>query len=351
MFRYPRLQQFLATGSVYTGRVDRLGGAEQREHGSAVRVLRYQRVANLRELPFPPYRTSVVTPEQFRAQMEYLKSTAEIIDLSLLLHHWTSLDELPPRSVVLTFDGGFIDHYNTAIPILDDLGIASTLFVPTAFINTNNLFWPDKVQAVLLSLQRAGRRFPKFDTLSAEVNFSLQQEQAAILPIKILFLLEVLQQIPKEILSYFMQELAIAAHDVELISIPRTFLSWEELLKINGAGHSIASLSHSNRRFTEIPREELAAELHVSIGELRREGFTPIPVVAAPDGAVSPEVFDTLQAIGCGICATIGRGSYPKESDSFVTVERVSISHDNSNTVDLFACRVWGAKILNQFIC
>lgn len=56
---------------------------------------------------------------------------------------------LPPRSVVVTFDDGYLDNFTVAYPILRKYEIPATVFVATGFVQTQRRFWWDQVYAML----------------------------------------------------------------------------------------------------------------------------------------------------------------------------------------------------------
>lgn len=77
-----------------------------------------------------------VTPDDFRAQMQYLAengyTTIDFYDLSLAI---TNKIELPLKPVILTFDDGYVDNYVHAFPILQEFGHKGTFFVVSEFID------------------------------------------------------------------------------------------------------------------------------------------------------------------------------------------------------------------------
>jgi peptidoglycan/xylan/chitin deacetylase (PgdA/CDA1 family) len=77
--------------------------------------------------------------DNFRAQMQYLQdngyTTISLYDLYEALMRGTAL---PPNPVILTFDDGYLDHYTTAFPILQEYGFIGTFFIITARADNNN---------------------------------------------------------------------------------------------------------------------------------------------------------------------------------------------------------------------
>jgi peptidoglycan/xylan/chitin deacetylase (PgdA/CDA1 family) len=94
---------------------------------AAIPVLMYHHVS-----PSPGLVT--ISPENFRAQMRWLAG-----------HGWRSIgcddlarfiagEPLPEKSVLLTFDDGYLDNWIYAHPVLDEFGLHAALFVVTGHI-------------------------------------------------------------------------------------------------------------------------------------------------------------------------------------------------------------------------
>lgn len=80
-----------------------------------------------------------VPPDTFRAQMKWLKDNGyEPITLTRLIYALNiGWPPLPDKPIILTFDDGYLDNYETAFPILKEMGFTGTFFVLTGFIDRN----------------------------------------------------------------------------------------------------------------------------------------------------------------------------------------------------------------------
>lgn len=77
-----------------------------------------------------------VSPDKFEAQMEYLSEGGfNTLTLDKMYQALKTGSTLPPKSVILTFDDGYIDFYFNAYPILKKYGLSATVFIPTALMN------------------------------------------------------------------------------------------------------------------------------------------------------------------------------------------------------------------------
>ena len=76
-----------------------------------------------------------VPPQAFARQLEYLVSHGfTTLTASALAAALAAGDLLPERAVVLTFDDGFADFHERALPLLRRYGCSATLFVTTGWI-------------------------------------------------------------------------------------------------------------------------------------------------------------------------------------------------------------------------
>lgn len=112
-------------------------------------VLIYHRVM---VLSADPHRLAV-SPENFRAQMEYLKENFRLV---LFDEEWSKVQE---PAVAVTFDDGYADNYLHALPILEEVGIPATFFISTGTLGTRKEFWWDELERLVLGAIDCPRRF------------------------------------------------------------------------------------------------------------------------------------------------------------------------------------------------
>ena len=75
-------------------------------------------------------RSLSVTPANLDAQMNYLKQAGyQTITLYDLYDHLTQGKPLPGKPIVLTFDDGYVDAFQFALPILQKHGFVGTFFI------------------------------------------------------------------------------------------------------------------------------------------------------------------------------------------------------------------------------
>lgn len=105
-----------------------------------VLTLLYHRVNSLQK----DINLLAVSPANFYEQMKYLKEHYRIIRFD---EDWEHLEQ---DAVCITFDDGYFDFYQYAVPILDELDIPATIFIATGNLNTQEEYWWDELEKNLL---------------------------------------------------------------------------------------------------------------------------------------------------------------------------------------------------------
>jgi peptidoglycan/xylan/chitin deacetylase (PgdA/CDA1 family) len=102
-------------------------------------VFMYHRISHpIRGTPAP---TLNVAPDRFREQIAGLQRRGYVIrPLAEVLRTQRLGLPMPPRTVVLTFDDGFASVYKNAWPVLMELQAPATVFLCTAFLDSETPF-------------------------------------------------------------------------------------------------------------------------------------------------------------------------------------------------------------------
>jgi peptidoglycan/xylan/chitin deacetylase (PgdA/CDA1 family) len=80
--------------------------------------------------------TARVTKENFKEQMKYLRDNGYVtLTLKDAYDFFANNKPVPKKSIVLTFDDGYVDNYVEALPILKELEFKATIFVITSLVD------------------------------------------------------------------------------------------------------------------------------------------------------------------------------------------------------------------------
>ena len=82
----------------------------------------------------------------FERQMELLAREFNPVTLDQVARFVRGKQDLPERPVVVTFDDGYVDNYEVAMPILDRAGVPATFYVTVDCVETRRLPWPSRLR-------------------------------------------------------------------------------------------------------------------------------------------------------------------------------------------------------------
>lgn len=131
-------------------------------------------VLNYHSVTIDPGNIVVISPEKLAEQMAYLHDqgyTPLTLEAFIRLLEGDNSEHTPKKPVLLTFDDGYIDNYEQAMPILAKYGFPATLFVsPGMTEHDGYLNWEQikKLQAAGWDIQPHGMSHPHLPKLSAE---------------------------------------------------------------------------------------------------------------------------------------------------------------------------------------
>jgi peptidoglycan/xylan/chitin deacetylase (PgdA/CDA1 family) len=93
----------------------------------------------------------VVRRGDFAAQVEYLKTCYDIIDLDTALARLQSgaAGAAPRPLAVLTFDDGLRGNHTHLLPLLDALQVPATIYVATGHVESQQGYWFDRIANML----------------------------------------------------------------------------------------------------------------------------------------------------------------------------------------------------------
>jgi len=107
-------------------------------------VLAYHRVTEVATDGFDTYRRNVsATPEDFDVQMAMVARRFNPVSISDVLGWLDGGPRLPERPLVVTFDDGYRDNLDRALPILERYRIPMTILLATGHIGTEMPLWWD----------------------------------------------------------------------------------------------------------------------------------------------------------------------------------------------------------------
>ena len=292
-------------------------GLTRRLLGGDVLILCYHRIVDEPLEHFQP--GMVVSKDLFRRHIEWLSRRFEIMDLADFAARFLA-GEKPVRPVaVITFDDGWLDNFEVAFPILKDMGVTATIFLPTGFIGTKGAYWNARAEKAVRKIHERRdllvRAFP--DEKMPEgaaflVDLLLKNPPVSVKIDRVIESVKILP--PSQILEVteFLEFLARIDGKPE-----RTILDWDEVRQMKEAGIRFGSHSVNHRIMTQLSASECFAEASQSLRVMtERLGEQPL-CFAYPNGNYNETVVREVRRAGYLCAVAIYHGFASRGADLF----------------------------------
>lgn len=285
MFRgIPNKREYLARA---LGRLGVIGLLERvvAARRPALIVLTYHRIAEPGADGFYDLVISAA-PAAFRAHVEWLHNHIRILTLEELDAQIQAGGCWEEPAALLTFDDGYRDNFDTAVPILREWQVPATFFISTGFLEAAKLPWWDHVAYVIKHTQK--RRLTlkwgaRADNPPLLIDLESTPRDVAIMTIIGAFLDET---IVDEI--WFLDQLAAESEvAVDRAGLSRAlFMDWEQVryLADSGAGLTIGSHAQSHQKLAGLDDRSQRCELALSKQVLENHLGREVVALAYPYG-------------------------------------------------------------------
>lgn len=231
-----------------------------------------------------------VTPEFLADCVGFFRQNYSIVGLEDVLRARAQEKTLPPRSLLITFDDGWRDNLDWAMPILQ--GIPWVLFVATDAADEPALWWQD----VLLWILRTGLATPGELRAKAMVHAAPAQRRELPIEHALLILYAALEPgVRQRILAPY--------EDKFCTNGTRQMLGTEGVRVLRDAGTEIGAHGASHLPLTEIadPRGDL---IHAREWLEAALGARAGKILSFPHGRWSPEIVSAARSLGYDLLFT-----------------------------------------------
>jgi len=217
---------------------------------------------------------------EFRAQMELLARDYHPVSLNEVVDGLNSQKDLPSRSVVVTFDDGYTDNSEVAMPILNQLGIPAAFYVTVDCVEQCKLPWPSRLRFAFRKtklrawVDSRGAAWQLDDSDSRERAYLVSCDDCCQLSGKV-----------QEDFVRSVEEQVQAAVPGDLSSL---IMSYDQIRSLAQHGHIVGSHTMTHPNMAYIPEQDAKAELAESKQRLERELKVTIRHFSYPCPAMTP---------------------------------------------------------------
>ena len=252
--------------------------------------------------------------EGFRQQMELIASRYKIVSMDDLLTFLNGETDLDERSVVVTFDDGFKDNIDLAIPILNHYGIPATFYLTVQVIDNRQVPFFIRIRHAIWTTGKKAY----YEPIDGEiVNLDSRDKRVCALQ----FASKKCSRLAGSALEDTVREIEKEL-DVEPFEHESNFMmSWDDVVQLHRNGHIIGSHTLTHPNIAHIDPESQEREIFDSKRILESKIKAPVIHFSYPNHGLTPQWNkDTNRFLGqAGYKTAVisAAGSITHESDPF----------------------------------
>jgi peptidoglycan/xylan/chitin deacetylase (PgdA/CDA1 family) len=215
------------------------------------------------------------TQDELHDQFKWMKLNADVISEQDLLDHVRTNRKLPRSSVMITFDDGYRDNYELALPVIQDLKVPAIFFIATGAIESREVGWWDTIAYLI-------KRSPLKQLTLRGRTWDLEGcREGAIRELQ-----HWMRTKKAETTIYFLEELSMAC-DVPMPTSDESspeLMSWDEIRDAQAKGVAIGSHTHTHRVLSTLNLADQFEEFRSSKEILEEKLGRTVHSVAYPVG-------------------------------------------------------------------
>ncbi|NVB76951.1 MAG: polysaccharide deacetylase family protein [Kofleriaceae bacterium] len=249
--------------------------------------------------------------------------------------------KLPKNPILVTFDDGYKDNIEVALPIMKRHSVKAVFFIATQYLSRRRMFWWDRVNYLLKRSNSASLK------LSYPNEIELPLDTPADRATAIRTALRIVKTHVGLDLEYFLELLAKAAGVAWNTRIDRdlaeaALMTWDQVRELRRAGMDIQSHTRTHRVLQTLDAGQLRDELQGSKEDLEEQLDAPITSISYPVGHRLVEREDIRKALddagySLGFTNATGTHRMRRDGDRY-DVSRISLDYGTPDV--LFRARL-----------
>ena len=276
----------------------------------------YHYVRDLKNSKFPGLKG--LDLDLFREQIGYIRKHYHVITMEEVIHSIDNQVKIPSKSVLLTFDDAYSDHYMNVFPILDKYQLQGSFYPPAKAIAENTILDVNKIQFILASVQNKSDivsdlknllkvykkeyQLQDFEFYYKKLAFASKIDTDEVIFIKRMLQVELIEELRIKIVDNLFQKyigMSEGSFNREL------YMNEEQLKHMLRSGHHIGSHGYNHYWWNSLTKEEMREELDLSIVFLNKIGVDMNNWTACyPYGSYDDQSIEMLQERGCKLAVT-----------------------------------------------
>lgn len=191
----------------------------------------------------------VVPIGEFEKSLDFLQDRYQFVSYSQI--HASRMEglKLPPRAIHLSFDDGFAECFSVVRPILFERSIPCTFFVATDWIDSQAMFYRNKISLCIEQLRTWPKEVSKLDGVAPQTN-SIDD---------VVLWLKELRMPDEKVIDEICERLGINWQ--KFLGEKKPYLTTGQIQTMHAEGFTIGAHTKSHRKLIDLTEEEIEEEI------------------------------------------------------------------------------------------
>lgn len=265
----------------------------------------------------------VVTPESLDMHLAEAKKLFTMVALKDWVTKAKAGEPLPAKACAITFDDGWLDNHEFAIPVLEKHNTPATIFVVADKVGTQFRFWPNIVSELIHNKSAALANHPLLEGAFKATQAEFSREELA----RCIDLLKQHSEID------IFNALEAIDWQSQLAKSPAALMNWPQITALE-ANPLIDIESHTctHQRLNKgLNEHALEQEILGSKNKIAQQLGKPVSYFCFPNGDYNNAALKLVQQ-GYTAAVTTQRGINTLNTMNFHEIKRVPIHNDGTDT-------------------
>ncbi|WP_169976572.1 polysaccharide deacetylase family protein [Tautonia rosea] len=255
-----------------------LRAMEQLSRHPCLLVLAYHRIGDPALTPdYGPVFSA--TPEDFQAQIKGIQRAFRLLSPAELIDMASGEVPLTEPCAAITFDDGYRDQFDHALPALTRAGASAIFFIPPDLIDHPRPFWWDLVSRIIRQTDRDRLELDEPARLTIDLTRTRRDEALALVVRACL----AARRLDEHRLAEHLQERAGVRLDLDALG-RSAMMTWDQVQALAEAGMGVGSHGQTHRRLADLDESEQSEELIRSKQLLESRLGRPADAISYPYG-------------------------------------------------------------------
>jgi peptidoglycan/xylan/chitin deacetylase (PgdA/CDA1 family) len=306
-------------------------------------VLSYHRIDDPTVPGFDTLKANVsATPAAFAEQMDFVRKRFEIVSVENILAWLRGDQALPDNPLLITFDDGYRDNLDHALPILRERRLPAVIFLATDYIGRDTPFLWDIVAYCFFRTPRKEACLP----LLGKKKWHDERSRTTIMKNWLNMTKTLADDEKRQSVGKLSRALGVPAPEKTNTG---KHLTWEQVRTMTSEGIDIGAHTQGHPILTGIPLEQVEREARGSKERIEKEIGRPVKVFAYPNGAPSdfnPAIEAVLKKVGfeAAFALTPGPSRLAETQREPMAIRRIAVH--SKDTLPRFAAKLVGMSRL-----